>query len=146
MSSGATMSPTLPSTGSAGTSWNTASPPAWGADFGLWQSGNFKPPCPTSPPPPFLTSIRLPAHRLEIDEARFLRLLAGAVSLTKTEKRRIIEAFPRLAQYQADELIEIFEEEKEEFARCGEHWQKKWERARKRRAVEWLELEREMSN
>jgi hypothetical protein len=99
-----------------------------------------------APCPSFRTSIRLPAHRLELDEERFLRLLAGAVSLTKTEKRRILEAFPRLAQYQTDELIEIFEAEEKEFARCGERWRKSWERARKRRAAEWRELERELSH
>jgi hypothetical protein len=93
-----------------------------------------------------LTTIRLPPHRLEVDEARFLRLLAGAVSLMKDEKRRIIEAFPRLAQHQADELIEILEEEQAEFARCGERWRKSWVRARKRRAAEWRELERDMSH
>lgn len=101
---------------------------------------------PAAPAPPFATSIRLPAHRLEIDEARFLRLLAGAVSLMKDEKRRIIEAFPRLSQYQADELMEILDAEQEEFARCGERWRKSWERSRKRRAAEWRELERELSN
>ena len=66
---------------------------------------------PAVPPPPFLTSIRLPPHQLELDEGRFLRLLAGCVCLLKEEKRKIIKAAPRLSQYQIDELIEIWEDE-----------------------------------
>ncbi|MEO5375350.1 MAG: hypothetical protein H7840_13925 [Alphaproteobacteria bacterium] len=49
------------------------------------------------------------------DEDEFKRLLAGSISLTTIEKRRILESIPRLSQYQIDELRRIFIEERYKF-------------------------------
>ena len=65
----------------------------------------------------FLSSVKIPPHpNTKFDENNFVQLLAGSISLTVTEKKRIIEATPQLSQFQIDELIKIFEEEKGKFA------------------------------
>lgn len=66
----------------------------------------------------------LPAHpKTFFSERSFIQLLAGSISLTKEEKRRVIEAIPRLSQEQIDELIKILLEEKEKFTELDpENW------------------------
>jgi len=64
-----------------------------------------------------LTEVKIPAHsNTKFDEKLFLELLAGSISLTLIEKQRIIEAIPQLSQFQIDELMKIFKEEKGKFA------------------------------
>lgn len=59
----------------------------------------------------------IPPHpNTQFDEAKFLALLEGSISLTMEEKQRVIDAIPRLAIEQINELISIFEEEKQKFA------------------------------
>jgi len=59
----------------------------------------------------------IPPHpNTKFDEENFLTLLEGSISLTMEEKKRVIEAIPRLAIEQINELIKIFEEEKQKFA------------------------------
>lgn len=96
----------------------------------------------------FMTSIHLPPHQLEIDEVHFLRLLAGCVCLLKEEKRKIIEAVPRLSQYQIDELIEIWEDEARQAATASldPRYREEWRLIRRGAARQWAELERELSN
>lgn len=57
----------------------------------------------------------LPPHQHEFDEAKFLSYLQGSISLSVDEKRRIVESLPKLSQYQVDELLKIFSEEKTKF-------------------------------
>lgn len=65
----------------------------------------------------FVASIKIPPHpNTKFDEKKFVELLAGSISLTMTEKKRIIEAIPQLSQFQIDELMKIFDEEKGKFA------------------------------
>jgi hypothetical protein len=64
-----------------------------------------------------LMQMQIPAHpNTKFDEKKFLELLAGSISLTITEKKRIVEAIPQLSQFQIDELMKIFEEERGKFA------------------------------
>jgi hypothetical protein len=64
-----------------------------------------------------LLSMPIPPHpNTTFDEQKFLSLLAGSISLTPKEKVRIVENIPKLSQFQIDELIKIFEEEKGKFA------------------------------
>jgi len=64
----------------------------------------------------FVASVKIPPHpNTKFDEKIFVELLAGSISLTMTEKKRIIEAIPQLSQFQIDELMKIFEEEKVKF-------------------------------
>jgi hypothetical protein len=49
----------------------------------------------------FIKTIPIPPHpATQFDEKKFLELLAGSISLTKTEKQRIISSIPKLSQYQ----------------------------------------------
>ena len=60
--------------------------------------------------------IQVPAHpETTFDEQTFLTLLRGSISLTRDEKWRIIQAVPKLSQFQIDELQKILEEEKRKF-------------------------------
>lgn len=59
----------------------------------------------------------IPAHpKTTFDEENFLILLEGSISLTMEEKKRVIEAIPRLSIEQINELISIFSEEKTKFS------------------------------
>ncbi len=64
----------------------------------------------------FLKEIKIPEHpNTKFDEQKFATLLAGSISLTFNEKKKIIEALPQLSQFQVDELMKIFEEEQQKF-------------------------------
>ncbi len=59
----------------------------------------------------------IPPHpNTTFDEQQFLTLLEGSISLTLEEKKRVIDAIPRLSLEQINELVKIFEEEKVKFA------------------------------
>lgn len=61
--------------------------------------------------------FKIPAHpKTTFDEENFLTLLEGSISLTMEEKERVIGAMPRLSMEQINELISIFEEEKQKFS------------------------------
>ena len=51
----------------------------------------------------------------EFEEATFLDLLEHSLSLSVTEKKRVIDAIPTLSQFQIDELTKVFVDEREEF-------------------------------
>jgi len=124
--------------------------------------GGFMPP---PPPPPvieeapvvpigsfgrddaFQTKMRIPAHSLQFNENRFLQLLAGSISLSKDEKKRIIESVPKLSQYQIDELIKIFEEEKRKFSELDVKHKEQLRALEAKHAAEWeaLEMEQEQN-
>lgn len=55
-------------------------------------------------------------HPLTVfNEVNFLELLEHSLSLNVYEKKRVIDAIPTLSQFQIDELIKVFEDEREEF-------------------------------
>ena len=61
--------------------------------------------------------IATPAHpETTFDEQTFLTLLRGSISLTRDEKWRIIQAVPKLSQFQIDELQKILEDERRKFS------------------------------
>ena len=51
----------------------------------------------------------------KLDEKHFIDLLEHSLSLSVTEKKRVIDAVPTLSQYQVDELHKVFEDERVEF-------------------------------
>ena len=51
----------------------------------------------------------------DFDEASFIDLLEHSLSLSVFEKKRVIDAIPTLSQFQIDELVKVFEDEREEF-------------------------------
>ena len=104
---------------------------------------------PPSPPPVFTTSIRLPPHRLDIDEAKFLRLLCYSFSLHIVEKRAIIRSVPRLRQDQADGLIRIFEDDEAEQERrnaSDPQRRQDYEQTIGRQLEKWRWLERKIAD
>ena len=79
------------------------------------------PPVPPPPPPRPKTSNdeifqRFLVHPLTtFDETSFMNLLEHSLSLSTFEKKRVIDAIPTLSQFQVDELIKVFEDERVEF-------------------------------
>ena len=63
----------------------------------------------------------------------------------KDEKRRIIEAVPRLTQQQVDELIRILEEEKQKFSELDVQHKTQLDSLESKHLQEWRELEMEMT-
>lgn len=91
----------------------------------------------------FTTRIKIPTHSLNFDEKNFLRLLAGSISLTKDEKKRIILAVPKLTQFQIDELIKILEEEKRKFSELDVKHEEQLRKLEEKHIQEWEQLELE---
>lgn len=85
--------------------------------------------------------VKIPSHQLQFDEDQFLKLLAGSISLNKQEKKKIIESIPKLKQYQIDELIRIFEEEKQKFSQLSVEHIPQLEKLANVHLQDWLDLE-----
>ena len=49
------------------------------------------------------------------DTKEFLILLENLLSLNVYEKKRVIDSIPTLSQFQIDELVKVFEDERVEF-------------------------------
>ncbi len=49
------------------------------------------------------------------NELEFVDLLEHSLSLSTFEKKRVIDAIPNLSQFQIDELVKVFEDERTEF-------------------------------
>ena len=89
----------------------------------------------------FAAKVKIPGNALNFDEEYFLRLLAGSISLTKDEKKRIIQAIPKLSQFQIDELIKILEEEKRKFSELDVKHKEQLQKLEQKHAQEWDQLE-----
>jgi hypothetical protein len=88
-------------------------------------------------------AIKAPANELNFDGDYFMKLLAGSISLSKEEKKKIIESIPKLKQQQIDELVRIFEEEKQKFAALSKKHVPQLEKLADQHANEWIDLEGE---
>ena len=129
-------------------------PPTGGQPMGM---GGAYPGAGTPPPPPpedttpanyqigqhipKVIDVKLPAHQLAFDEQHFLHLLAGSISLTREEKKRIIDSTPRLKQSQVDELIRIFEEERRKFAELSAKHVEQLKKLEKQHWADWQDIE-----
>ena len=89
----------------------------------------------------FKTNVKIPTHKLKFDEFKFLKLLAGSISLTRDEKKKIIESVPKLKQTQIDELIRILEEEKTKFVELSDKHAAQLEKLEKQHLEDWKDLE-----
>ena len=87
--------------------------------------------------------VKVPQHTLSFDEEYFIKLLAGSISLSKDEKKKIIESIPKLKQAQIDELGRIFEEEKQKFAALSKKHVPQLEKLAQQHFEEWMQLEDE---
>ncbi len=87
-------------------------------------------------------NIVIPEHQsIVFDEERFLTLLRGSISLTRDEKWRIIQAVPRLSQFQIDELQKILEEEQRKFGELSPKHLAQLQRLEYKHAEDWRDLQ-----
>lgn len=89
----------------------------------------------------FTTTIKLPAHSLSFNEDHFLNLLAGSISLTKDEKKKIIDSMPKLRQAQVDELIRIFDEERSKFIELSPKHGSQLKKLEDEHHADWKDIE-----
>ena len=87
--------------------------------------------------------VKCPPSALKFDEDKFLKLLAGSISLSKDEKKKIVESVPKLKIEQIEELMRIFEEEKEKFAALSKKHVPQLEKLAEQHYQEWMQLESE---
>ena len=86
--------------------------------------------------------FQIPPHpNTTFDEEYFLALLEGSISLTMEEKKRVIEAIPRLRIEQINELIAIFEEEKQKFSELEKEFADDVAKLKKERENEMVQTE-----
>jgi len=148
--------PTPPPTGGMSTPPPTGGmptpPPTGGAPIPPPTGGAPIPPPPEDTTPanfqlgqllPAHLDIPVPEHKLDFDEQKFLRLLAGSISLTRDEKSRIIKSIPKLRQQQVDELVRIFEEEINKFAALSKKHIPQLEKLAKQHYQDWIDIETE---
>lgn len=87
-------------------------------------------------------NIKVPAHpQTAFDEESFLSLLRGSISLTRDEKWRIIQAVPKLSQFQIDELQKILSEEKKKFSELSPKHLKQLKNLEQMHAEDWKDLQ-----
>ncbi len=87
-------------------------------------------------------NIVVPEHAATVfDEARFLSLLRGSISLTRDEKWRIIKAIPNLSQFQVDELQKILEEERRKFSELSPKHLTQLMKLEQKHSQDWQDLQ-----
>ncbi len=87
-------------------------------------------------------NVVIPAHaETTFDEQIFLGLLRGSISLTRDEKWRIIQAVPKLSQFQIDELQKILEEERFKFSQLSPKHLKHLMQLEKKHSEDWKDLQ-----
>lgn len=122
---------------------------AWDDPFGDQGGGAAQEPEDTTPANyqiggllPAVITLKLPQHpNLQFDEQQFLHLLAGSISLSRDEKKRIIDAIPKLRQAQVDELIRIFDEERKKFAELSKKHVDQLKKLEQQHYADWQDLE-----
>jgi len=86
--------------------------------------------------------ITVPAHtEAQFDEQEFLGLLRGSISLTRDEKWRIIQAIPKLSQFQIDELKKILDEEKKKFSQLSPKHLLQLKKLEEKHGEDWRDLQ-----
>jgi hypothetical protein len=87
-------------------------------------------------------SIVVPEHpETNFDEQEFLGLLAGSISLMRDEKWRIIQAMPKLSQFQIDELKKILTEEKKKFSELSPKHLVQLQKLEQKHGDDWRDLQ-----
>ena len=77
---------------------------------------------------------------VDIDSVKFLDYLGNSLSLDIEEKQSVIDAVPRLSQYQCDSLMQVWEEENEKFSELADKHPDDVIRLLNIRSAEWEEL------
>ncbi len=88
------------------------------------------------------SDIVVPAHpETTFDQERFLTLLRGSISLTRDEKWRIIQAVPKLSQFQIDELQKILQEERQKFSELSPKHLLQLMKLEQKHSEDWKDLQ-----
>ena len=86
--------------------------------------------------------IVVPAHpETTFDEQAFLTLLRGSISLTRDEKWRIVQAIPKLSQFQIDELQKILQEERAKFSQLSPKHLRHLLQLERKHGEDWKDLQ-----
>jgi hypothetical protein len=86
--------------------------------------------------------IAIPAHpETRFDEQMFLGLLRGSISLTRDEKWRIIQAVPKLSQFQIDELQKILVDERRKFSELSPKHLLQLQKLEQKHSEDWKDLQ-----
>ena len=86
--------------------------------------------------------IVVPTHpETTFDANNFLTLLRGSISLTRDEKWRIIQAIPKLSQFQIDELQKILDDEKRKFSELSPKHLLQLMKLEQKHAEDWRDLQ-----
>ncbi len=86
--------------------------------------------------------ISIPPHpETNFDGTVFLTLLRGSISLTRDEKWRIIQAIPKLSQFQIDELQKILDDEKRKFSELSPKHLLQLMKLEQKHAEDWKDLQ-----
>lgn len=81
-------------------------------------------------------------HPLTIfDTKEFIELLENSLSLNVFEKKRVIDSIPTLSQFQIDELIKVFVDEREEFKKLMKTEAEAIKELVKKSREWWIQLE-----
>ncbi len=87
-------------------------------------------------------NIPVPPHpETGFDEQSFLILLRGSISLTRDEKWRIVQAIPKLSQFQIDELQKILEEERRKFSELSPKHLLQLMKLEQKHSEDWKDLQ-----
>jgi hypothetical protein len=86
--------------------------------------------------------ITIPVHpETQFDDQAFLAYLRGSISLTRDEKWRIIQAIPKLSQFQVDELQKILDEERRKFGELSPKHLSQLMKLEQKHAQDWVDLQ-----
>lgn len=75
-----------------------------------------------------------------LDKEFFLDLLKHSLSLNVPEKQRVIDSIPNLSQFQFDELIKVFLEERDKFRDLIKQHPDDIKKLLEKQKSEWIEL------
>lgn len=77
---------------------------------------------------------------VSVDEKDFLDLLKFSLSLNTMEKKRVVDAVPTLSQFQFDELVKVFTEERQKFRELAKEHPEDIKKLVSKQQAEWVEL------
>ena len=77
---------------------------------------------------------------VELKSQNFLELLKFSLSLNTMEKKRVLDAVPTLSQFQFDELIKVFSEERTKFKDLAKEHPEDIKKLVTKQSSEWIEL------
>ncbi len=84
--------------------------------------------------------LNLHSSDVTVDTKLFLDLLQHSLSLNTMEKKRVVDAVPTLSQFQFDELIKVFSEERDKFKELAKEHPEDIKKLLKKQQAEWLQL------